>query len=295
MRRRKRRLTLIVLILIAAGMSYYFVEYSYIKEIKKLANKRTNQDKYLYENKTPNEVISFIQLKIDSIENKIKTQEKIIPYYSTPIQVYEKVIQTINLLDQKTEINLEKLMSEELEGFKVEKFQIIGEGDFHDLFSLISLFESSTELYKISLKEIKQTFTPDKEGKMQEKILFKLNLDAYYTLNPEFNFDSILVRKNLRSVLYISNFFESLIKLEIPPNDEGLFEVDGSKLLAIMPDAVYLVDKKGNSYTLTEGDEVYLGYLTKIDYQNHTCDFLLNKGGILEKVSLQLDEKEIKK
>lgn len=292
MRRRKRRLFLIVLLLITSAISYYFVEYSYTKEIERQLKKHSSEDEYLFENKTPSEVTSLIQLKIDSIENKIRIQEKIIPYYSTPIEVYEKVIQTINLLDQRTEVNIEKLVSQDLNGFRVEKFQVHGEGNFQDLFSLISLFESSKELYKINLNEIKQIFTPDKEGRMQEKVLFKLNLDAYYTLNPEYNFDSILVRNDFRSVVYISDLFESLIKLDIPPNDEGLFEVDGSRLLAIMPDAVYLIDKKGNSYTLTEGDEVYLGYLTKIDYQNHTCDFLLNKGGILEKITLQLDDKE---
>jgi len=295
MKRRNRRFVLIILIIITAITSYYFVEYSYKKEVESLTIKQASETEHLFENKTPSEVISLIQMKIDTLEKKIKNQTKIIPYYSTPIQVYEKIIQTINLLDQKTEINIEKLASTDLGDFKVEKFQIHGEGNFQDLFSLISLFETSSELYKINVKEIKQTYSQDDKGNMQEIVVFKLLLEAYYTQKPEFNFDSVLTRRNLRSVVYIDNFFESIIKLDIPPNDEGLFEVDGSKLLAIMPDAVYLVDKKGNSYTLTEGEEVYLGYLTKIDYQNHTCEFLLNKGGILERVTLHLADKEIQK
>lgn len=292
MKRKKRRLILVVLILITAGLSYYFVEYSYKKELEKLQREQIDDKEKLFEDKTPAEVISLIQTKIDSLESRIQLQDKIIPYYSSPIKVYEKIIQTINLLDQKTEVNLDKLASEDLGGFKVEKFQIKGEGKFTDLFSLINLFETSSELYKIHLKDIKQIFTPDDNGKMVEKVLFNLNLDAFYTLNPDFNFDSLFSKKDLRTVVYISDFFESLIKLEIPTNDEGLLEVEGSKLLAIMPDGVYLLDKKGNSYTLAEGDEVYLGYLTKIDYQNHSCEFLLNKGGILERVTLQLDDKE---
>jgi hypothetical protein len=32
-----------------------------------------------------------------------------------------------------------------------------------------------------------------------------------------------------------------------------------------------------------------LGYLTKIDYDNNTVDFILNKGGIIEKVTLELE------
>ncbi len=295
MRRRRRRFVLFVLIFITAASSYYFVEYSYQKELIELSKKSENENEKLFDDKSPAELISILQEKIDSLESNIKVQEKRIPYYSSPIQVYDRVIQIINLLDEKLDVNLDKLSSENINDFRMEKFQIKGEGKFKYLFALINLFETSPELYKINIKEIKQIFSPNKDGKMEEKVLFNFTLDAFYTLNPEFNFDSTLSNKNLRTVFYISDLFESLIKMEIPSNEEGLFEVDGAKLLAIMPDAVYLIDKKGNSFTLAEGDEVYLGYLTKIDYQNHSCEFLLNKGGILERVSLQLDDKEIKR
>lgn len=292
MKKRKRRIILSLLILLTAGTSYYFVEYSYKKEFEKLIQKPPDENVKIFENKTPSEVIQLIQEKIDSAEVKIKAQEKIIPYYTSSIQVYDKVIQTLNLLDKKVDVNIEKSSSEKSENFNAEKFQIKGSGRFKDLFSLINLFETSNELYKINLKEIKQTYEPASDGKIEEKVFFNLELSSYYNLNPDFNLDLLQERKSRRSVVYISDFFESLIKLEIPPNYEGLFETDGAKLLAILPDAVYLVDKKGNAFTLVEGDQVYLGYLTKIDYQNYACEFLLNKGGILERVIIKLDDKE---
>ena len=39
-----------------------------------------------------------------------------------------------------------------------------------------------------------------------------------------------------------------------------------------------------------EGDQVYLGYLTEIDYDKNEVHFVLNKGGIIEKVTLELDK-----
>ncbi|MCX8056873.1 MAG: hypothetical protein N3F03_04610 [Ignavibacteria bacterium] len=295
MRRRKRRIFLFVFIMITAALSYYFVEYSYKKELEDLSKTNQNNNQNQFENLNPSDVIPLIQTKIDTLRKKINNQVKVIPYYSDPVQVYEKVIQTFNLLNQNLELNIDKFGSENIDGFRIEKFQVKGEGKFTDLFHLINLFETSEDLYKIKISEIKQTFTTDDKGKTQEKVLFKFFLDAYYTTQPEFKFVNSLEKKNLRSVIYINDLFESLIKMDVPPNEEGLFEVDGAKLLAIMPDAVYLIDKKGNSFTLTEGDEVYLGYLTKIDYQNYTCEFLLNKGGILERVKLVLDDKEDKK
>lgn len=292
MTKRNRRLTLIMLIIISLGLSYYFLEYSYRKEIQKLSEFRLNESQKLFENKAPEEVIKLIEEKIDTVKEQIQSQDKVIPFYKSPIDVYQNVIETINLLDNKIEINIDKKGSQNLNDFRVDIFQIKGEGKFRDFFSLVSLFESSNEFYKIFIKELKQIYDQDENGRMIDKVLFNFDLYAYYTINPTYNIDSLFELKNARSVMYISDYFEPLIKIDIPPNDEGLFEVEGSKLLAILPDAAYLVDKRGNTYTLAEGDAVYLGYLTKIDYENHTCEFLLNKGGILEKITLELENKE---
>jgi hypothetical protein len=69
-------------------------------------------------------------------------------------------------------------------------------------------------------------------------------------------------------------------------------DVQGAKLLALIPEGAFLSDSKGNTYLLWEGQQVYLGYLTKIDYDHNTVSFILNKGGIIEKTDLTL-EKEI--
>ena len=37
---------------------------------------------------------------------------------------------------------------------------------------------------------------------------------------------------------------------------------------------------------------VYLGYLTKIDYDNKLVHFIINKGGVIDKVDLQLQKEE---
>jgi len=61
-------------------------------------------------------------------------------------------------------------------------------------------------------------------------------------------------------------------------------------LLALIPEGAFIADIKGNTYLLWEGQQVYLGYLTKIDYDHNTVSFILNKGGIIEKVDLSLEK-----
>jgi hypothetical protein len=295
MKRKQRRIFLVVLIFIVLAVSYYLVEYSYKKELKKINEVSKSQTNELLSNKSPDEVIYELNQKIDSISSFIRSQKKIIPYYPSSVEAYDKILRKINLFENRLDINIDKISSEEKNHLRIDRFKISGNGKFRDLFSLMNLFESSPEIYKLHLKEINQTFAPNEKGKLDEKVVFTFNLENIYTTSPEFNLDTLLSRKDEAFLTYISDFFTSLIKLDIPPNDEGLFEVEGAKLIAIMPDAVYLLDKKGNSYTLAEGDEVYLGYLTKINYDKHSCEFLLNKGGILEKITLVLEDKEAKK
>ena len=46
---------------------------------------------------------------------------------------------------------------------------------------------------------------------------------------------------------------------------------------------------------LWEGERVYLGYLTSIDYKNNKVKFIINRGGVIEKVELYLEKEETNK
>jgi len=76
----------------------------------------------------------------------------------------------------------------------------------------------------------------------------------------------------------------------IPKNKEGLVDVKKSKLIALSGNKIYLIDQTGNLVNLNIGDEVYLGWLKKIDQMKQTAHFTLNKGGVIEKVLLKVDE-----
>ena len=64
--------------------------------------------------------------------------------------------------------------------------------------------------------------------------------------------------------------------------------MEDAKLEAISYDMVLIRDKKGGFTTLKVGDAVYLGYLTGINVENSEAVFTLNKGGIIEKVTLKV-------
>ena len=74
-----------------------------------------------------------------------------------------------------------------------------------------------------------------------------------------------------------------------------MLDVQGAKLLAIIPEGAFLSSSNGTTFLLWEGEQVYLGYLTKIDYDNNKVNFIINKGGIIENISLSLEKEKPKK
>ncbi len=67
MRRKNRRILLLVLVAITTALSFYFVEYSYKKEIQKLNELSKSQTNELLSNKSPEEVIYELEQKVDTI------------------------------------------------------------------------------------------------------------------------------------------------------------------------------------------------------------------------------------
>jgi len=46
--------------------------------------------------------------------------------------------------------------------------------------------------------------------------------------------------------------FYPLIRNEIPPNVDNLLDVQGAKLLALIPEGAFVADTKGNTYLVWE-------------------------------------------
>ena len=82
--------------------------------------------------------------------------------------------------------------------------------------------------------------------------------------------------------------FGPIILSDVPPNLDGLVEVERSDLKAVIPGKAFVLDQDSNIRTLSEGDEVYLGYVTRIIQEEGRIECTLNKGGIIERIELKI-------
>ena len=117
---------------------------------------------------------------------------------------------------------------------------------------------------------------------------FMFNTSVYYSNDDRFYVKEFKENSLRPNPTY--DIFYPLIRNEIPPNLDKLLDVQNAVLLALIPDGAFLADASGNTFLLWEGDKVYLGYLTNIDYQKSEVSFVLNKGGIIETKTLTLEK-----
>ncbi len=283
-------LGLLLLILIAGGIYIFVFQQGSISEREeKLEELNANvydpeELRIRYEN----------LLKRSAVLDSILSARKFdIPQSLSSIKFYSFVNNILSGFSEDTQVNVEFIELKRDKEFFVYEYKLSGGGYFNDVYKLIYAIEQSKELKKVTYLTLGNLIKTDAEGLPLFLVSFEMNAQVYYSSDNRFA-PAEFVENNL-STGPIYDAFYPLIRNEIPPNIDELLDVQGAKLLALIPEGAFIADTKGNTFLVWEGEQVYLGYLTMIDYNNSTVNFILNKGGIIEKVTLDLDRAEITK
>lgn len=180
-------------------------------------------------------------------------------------------------------------------GFGYKVFTFSGEGDWNSIFALIWTLENGPKMFtieKLSLRGVEtlsENQEPDGYSRYQLLVPFSITVRAIYSdcadlPKPAGAGNSLIVQLPTGR-----NIFYPAILHDLPPNEDGLLESERAELKAILPGKVIVSDHSGKMLTLQEGDEVYLGHITRIDQARNYAEFLLNKGGIVEKFILKME------
>lgn len=174
-------------------------------------------------------------------------------------------------------------------------YNLRGESNFENFYRFIWMLENGRNLYKIPILnlrtiEIVRTETepgkePTPEGR-EFRVGFEMVIHAYFT--PDTDLTGSVGYGEVMPAALNYNPFRPLILSSIPPNVLGLVEVERSELKAAIAGKVFIQDQNNEIQTLQEGDEVYLGYVTRIRPEEGKVEFTLNKGGIIERFELTI-------
>ena len=281
---------LLLLLLLVGGIYIFLVQRGKLNEKKaKLTElNQTVQDPEELQQKYQN-LVARSQI-LDSILSSRKFN---IPQSISSIKFFNFINSIVASFPEESQVNIEYVGQKPEKEFFAHEYKISGGAYFNDAYHLIYAIEQSKELKKIPSMSFSNLIKTDEDGIPLFMVNFEFNVLVYFSSDNRFA-PAEFVENNL-STGPIYDVFYPLIRNEIPPNIDNLLDVQGAKLLALIPEGAFVADTKGNTYLVWEGEQVYLGYLTKIDYNNNTVGFILNKGGIIEKVTLELDRTETKK
>ncbi len=282
-------LALLILILLAGGI------YIFVFQRGDLEEKRTNLAKLKVNDYNTEQLTTQyqdLQKRSAVLDSVLATRKFNIPQNISSIKFFTFINNISSNFSANTQISAEFLNQGQDKEFNYFEYRLSGGASFNDLYKLVYAIEQSKELKKIKTITLGNLISTDQDGYPHFLVNYNLLSHVYYSSNDRFA-STGRVENNL-SAPGLYDIFYPLIRNEIPPNTDFLLDVQGAKLLALIPEGAFIADSRGSSYLLWEGDEVYLGYLTKIDYKNNKVSFVLNKGGIIEKVDLDLESEKNK-
>ncbi len=279
---------LLIIILVIGGAYIFIYQRGVIKtDQKKLDELKANH----YNTVQLNAQYVALRKKASLLDSVLAQRKFNIPQNLSSIAFFTFLNKISSDFSQSTQTDVEFQGQNKDKEFNYYEYKIAGSGDYNDLFQLIYAIEQSKELKKIKNLTLSNSITTDKDGLPNFLVSFTIIIDVYFSTNDRFS-TATSVENNLSSPP-IYDVFYPLIRSQIPPNVDNLLDVQGAKLLALIPEGAFISDNKGNTFLLWEGQRVYLGYLTKIDYDHNIVSFILNKGGIIEKVDLSLEKESM--
>lgn len=278
-------LVILVLIIIGGSLFIFVYQNGKIDEKQKAIN-NLNVDAY----DTETLVAQLNGLKADAaqLDSILALRKFNIPTTLKQSAFFEFVNKVSYNFEPQSYVNVEYIGTDIQSEFEYFIYKLSGVASFNDLYKLIYAIEQSKELKKILNIKFDNFVNVTDKGEAFYLVSYEMGTAVYFAANNRFATDSFVENNLIPNRLY--DVFYPLIRNEIPPNLDNLLDVQKARLLGLIPEGAFLADDQGNTFLLWEGDKVYLGYLTEIDYDRSEVYFVLNKGGIIEKINLQLEK-----
>jgi len=282
-------LALLIIILVAGGIYIFVVQRGDLSERQE---KLAELNKNVYDPVELEDRYHELEKKSAELDSILANRKFNIPQNVSSIKFYNFINNIVANFPKETTVNIEYLRQAPDKEFFFHEYKLTGGGNYNDVYKMIYAIEQSKELKKIGKLSLSNLVKTDDDVPLF-LVNFEFIAQVYFASDNRFA-PAEFVENNLTTGPIYDAFYP-LIRNEIPPNVDNLLDVQGARLLALIPEGAFVADNKGNTYLVWEGEQVYLGYLTKIDYDNNSVSFILNKGGIIEQVTLQLDRNLSKK
>lgn len=273
-------LLLFFILLAGGGISYiYFVQNSQIEELEE--ELAANQAEY-NELSAIADTYPFVQQAVENAETFIENYEKSLFPNHQPDQIY-KFLSELNMNWPRVEFNFTFSDSSNMEQYGIITSSVSGFGSYQSIYNFINHIENSMPVQKIRNLQISPINQVGEYGNAN----FTFEIDSYYDRSNHFDTREEDLFIAMRQPSMFHNPFFPLIR-DIEPNEENLTDIENSRLIGVSSSRIFLRNQQGELVNLMVDDPVYLGWLRTINVQDGRATFRLNKGGIIEDITLEV-------
>jgi hypothetical protein len=275
-----------ILLLLVLGIGTYIRAFNLPKKAKQLDKEVKKIDEELQN--TPNLINQFNDLSaiLTDTQKRWENRNKDIPPVDITSQSYAYFSR---LIDLSGNVKLDMIYTgvQNMGSYGFNIYNLKGEAPFENLYRFVWYLENDRKLYKVktlTLRGVEVAPSEKEEGRIV--VTFDMVVHAYFSSVAELS--SSLGERSIAPNVLTVDPFAPVISSGIPPNTRSLVEIERSDLKAVIPGKAFVLDQTNVIKTLREGDEVYLGYVTRIDPEAGRIECTLNKGGIIEKAELKI-------
>lgn len=270
---------LVVLILLIGGGFAYF-NYIQAPQIESLTATIQTDERQLTEKRNTAEQLPLVQQQFEDAQEFIQNFDKTLFRNNKPDHVYR----FLSILASTDPITFDFVFNDSTstDQYGVISSQITGHGSYRAVINFISRIENSQPVQKIN----EVTISPSGGAMAYNDVNFTFTLRSYFDRQNQLDAPETPGVSDRIAISQHNPFFPLIRNVE--PNVDNLTDVENSRLVGIGTGVVYLMNQDGRLVTLRENDRVYLGRLESIDMNAGRATFRLNKGGIIEMVTKEV-------
>lgn len=281
----RNTLILVIVFILFAGLGWGYIYYYQKPEIEKLQEQVDNKHTELQQNQQIASQFEAISETYQEASQYFNNYEKALYTSSNEDNVYD-FLNSLNAGESFNNFNFTFTDSVIHNNYGILNMQISGDGAYRNVVNFVRQVELSKPLNKV--KNV--TITPaETEGEFN-RVEYTFYLESYYDRSKILEDPSLNISSNVYASVY--NPFFPLIRSVFKPNTAGFVDISKSRLVALSTDRVFIVDQNGVMQQVKVGEEVYLGRLSSINLNTKTATFTLNKGGIVKRETLEVNNEK---
>lgn len=261
-----------------------------IRQIRRLEELKSEETRYTTELQSISALLAdydALRVDLDGLKARWRGRKQVVPASDTPAGTLTYIDEIRDRAGSGISYGFQFKGRKDADGYSTNCYALTGKARFANLYHFIRMLERGERFYTVDQLEIVHR-DPEIRKPGWTWVNFKILFRAYFEPGSRIE-DLVPSVARLAANDRLPNPFHPHITRTLPENTDGLFDVGGARLTALSKEIAYLVDLKGRSAFLRRGDLVFMGRLKEIDLERSRVVFELNKGGVWERLVINVE------